>query len=306
MLNELRDELTIFDNVVTPRPFTIEALQQVLSFADSKHIDNFFDQPTLINMMQQADYEVTWITNQQTQTRRNTMLTTLSKMADKQVYLNNNRNQNAKQYDEAVLTPLQEALNSTAPKKMIVVHLLGTHRKYSYRYPESFQIFNSKDNTPNWISDDLLDEYNSYDNAILYNDMVVANIIQLLKAESGNNALIYLSDHGEEVFDTPDQLFTGRNELNPLPAMYTVPFIVWSNDEYKNNNPTENWKNYTNRPYSSADFIYTWATLTGISFEGIDNSRSLLSEQFIKHHRWIGDPNDEKSIKEYPFEKAST
>ncbi|HCS27448.1 MAG TPA: hypothetical protein DIW43_08330, partial [Spongiibacteraceae bacterium] len=104
-LNALNDELLVFSDVITARPYTIEALQQVLSFADQKDPERFFTEPTLINVMQQAGYQVTWITNQQTQTKRNTMLTTLSQMADRQVYLNNNRAQNAEAHDGAVLQP---------------------------------------------------------------------------------------------------------------------------------------------------------------------------------------------------------
>ena len=44
-----------------------------------------FEQPTLLNIMKKR-VKITWITNQQTQTRRNTMLTTLSQLADQQVY----------------------------------------------------------------------------------------------------------------------------------------------------------------------------------------------------------------------------
>jgi heptose-I-phosphate ethanolaminephosphotransferase len=38
-------------------------------------------------------------------TKRNTMLTTFSQQTDEQVYLNNQRNQNASQYDDVVLAP---------------------------------------------------------------------------------------------------------------------------------------------------------------------------------------------------------
>ena len=72
--------------------------------------------------MKQAGYEVTWITNQQTQTRRNTLLTTLSKMADNQVYLNNNRAQNASQFDGEVVEPFVSSLKKSEGRKMIIVH----------------------------------------------------------------------------------------------------------------------------------------------------------------------------------------
>lgn len=298
-LDALRDELFVFEDVVTPRPYTIEALQQVLSFADSKHPENFYLKPTLLNMMKQAGYEITWITNQQTQTRRNTMLTMLSQMADHQVYLNNSRSQNARQYDGAVIAPFIAALGTTARKKLIVIHLLGTHRQYSYRYPSEYDQFSSAKGAPPWINEAILEEYNSYDNSILYNDYVVSTIIDDLKKAQKNSLLVYLSDHGEEVYDTPSHLFSGRDETNPLPAMYTVPFMIWASPQYKIENKTGAWLNYEERPYSSADFIYTWADIAGIKFKGMDQSRSILSEHFTVYPRWIGSPDKPKSLQDY-------
>ncbi len=92
-------------------------------------------------MMKQAGYKTFWITNQQTMTKRNTMLTTFSEQADEQVYLNNNRNQNAAQYDGDVIEPFNKALSDPAQRKLIVVHLLGTHMSYQYRYPPTFDKF---------------------------------------------------------------------------------------------------------------------------------------------------------------------
>ena len=91
-LDKLKDQLAVFDNVITPRPYTIEALQQVLTFADEEHPDLYLSTPSLVSMMKQAGYKTFWITNQQTMTKRNTMLTTFSEQADEQVYLNNKRN----------------------------------------------------------------------------------------------------------------------------------------------------------------------------------------------------------------------
>lgn len=99
----------MFDNVVTPRPYTIEALQQVLTFADEQNPDAYLSTPSIVNVMKQAGYKTYWITNQQTLTKRNTMLTTFSKQADEQFYLNNNRNQNARQYDDDVFEPFSRS-----------------------------------------------------------------------------------------------------------------------------------------------------------------------------------------------------
>ncbi|WP_164171799.1 sulfatase-like hydrolase/transferase, partial [Stenotrophomonas maltophilia] len=83
-------------------------------------------------------YKTFWITNQQTMTKRNTMLTTFAQQTDAQFYLNNQRSQNASQLDGAVLAPFAKVLDDPAPKKFIVVHLLGTHMNYKYRYPADY------------------------------------------------------------------------------------------------------------------------------------------------------------------------
>ncbi|MGG7125769.1 sulfatase-like hydrolase/transferase, partial [Salmonella enterica] len=75
--------LTVFNNVETSRPYTIEMLQQALTFADEKNPDWYLTKPSLMYMMKQAGYKTFWITNQQTMTAPNTMLTVFSKQTDK-------------------------------------------------------------------------------------------------------------------------------------------------------------------------------------------------------------------------------
>lgn len=290
-LDALKKELLVFDNVYSPRPYTIETLEQVLTFADQKNPDLYLTQPTLINLMKQAGYKIFWITNQQTQTKRNTMLTTFSKQADEQVYLNNNRSQNSSQYDEIVLKPFKKILQDPARKKFIVVHLLGTHRGYHYRFPEKFSFFKSSEDVPRWVDDDQVKVYNDYDNAVLYNDYVVSNLINIFKDNNKHGLLAYFSDHGEEVYDNPDKLFTGRNEGAPTSPMYTIPFIVWRSDSWKRINKITNKKKIVHRAYSTSDFIYTWSELAGIDFSDFDASRSLVGQGYEPHPIWIGNPD---------------
>ena len=115
-----------------------------------------------------------------------------------------------------MLKPFQEVLNDPAPKKLIIVHLLGTHIKYKYRYPENQGKFDGNtDHVPPGLSAEELESYNDYDNANLYNDHVVASLIKDFKAADPNGFLVYFSDHGEEVYDTPPHKTQGRNEDNP-------------------------------------------------------------------------------------------
>ncbi|WP_282358678.1 phosphoethanolamine transferase CptA [Pseudomonas sp. PS01303] len=292
-LDKLKDQLAVFDNVITPRPYTIEALQQVLTFADEENPDLYLSTPSLVSMMKQAGYKTFWITNQQTMTKRNTMLTTFSEQADEQVYLNNNRNQNAAQYDGDVIEPFNKALTDPAPRKLIVVHLLGTHMSYQYRYPPSFDKFQDRTGVPAGVRDDQVPTYNSYDNAVLYNDFVVSSLIKDYAKSDPNGFLLYLSDHGEDVFDSVGHTTLGRNENKPTAPMYTIPFMAWASPKWRENH---NW-NFAadlDRPYSSSHLIHTWADLAGLSSDELDRSKSLVSDSFKPRPLLIGNPYEKQ------------
>ncbi|CAH6660966.1 MULTISPECIES: phosphoethanolamine transferase CptA [Pseudocitrobacter] len=291
--------LTVFNDVVTSRPYTIEILQQALTFANEKNPDLYLTKPSLMNMMKQAGYKTFWITNQQTMTERNTMLTVFSKQTDKQFYMNQQRTQSAREYDTNVLDPFKEVMADPAPKKLIIVHLLGTHIKYEYRYPEKWGKFDGKtDNLPAGLSQEQQDEYNAYDNANLYNDHVVASLIKEYKATDPNGFLLYFSDHGEEVYDTPPHNIQGRNELAPTRHMYTVPFMLWTSDKWQAAHPRD-FSQDVNRKYSSSELIHTWSDLAGLSYDGYDATRSITSPQFTPMTRWIGNPYKKNGLKDY-------
>jgi heptose-I-phosphate ethanolaminephosphotransferase len=292
-LDKLKDQLAVFDNVITPRPYTIEALQQVLTFADEENPELYLSTPSLVAMMKQAGYKTFWITNQQTMTKRNTMLTTFSEQADEQVYLNNNRNQNAAQYDGDVIEPFNKALADAAPRKLIVVHLLGTHMSYQYRYPATFDTFKDRNGVPAGVRDDQLPTYNSYDNAVRYNDFVVSSLIKDFAKSDPNGFLLYLSDHGEDVFDSPGHGTLGRNESKPTAPMYTIPFMAWASPKWRE---THDWNFAADlgRPYSSSHLIHTWADLAGLSFDELDRSKSVVSDSFKARPLLIGNPYEQQ------------
>lgn len=291
--------LTVFNDVVTSRPYTIEILQQALTFANEQHPDLYLTKPSLMNMMKQAGYKTFWITNQQTMTERNTMLTVFSEQTDKQFYMNQQRTQSAREYDTNVLAPFKEVMADPAPKKFIVVHLLGTHIKYKYRYPENWGKFDGKmDTVPSNLSDDQREDYNDYDNANRYNDHVVASLINSYRATDPNGFLLYFSDHGEEVYDTPPHQTQGRNEGNPTRHMYTIPFLLWTSDKWQSAHPRD-FSQDVDRKYSSAELIHTWSDLAGLSYDGYDPTRSVTSPQFKETTRWIGDPYKPATLKSY-------
>ncbi|AOR60170.1 phosphoethanolamine transferase CptA [Pectobacterium parmentieri] len=297
-LHKTDPNLIVFNDVVTSRPYTIEILQQSLTFADEQNPDLYLSKPSMMNMMKQAGYKTFWITNQQTMTKRNTMLTVFSQQTDKQFYLNNQRTQSVRQYDDVVLSPFQEVLADPASKKFIVVHLLGTHMNYKYRYPDDFDKFNGRDGTPTGLTDGEVEVYNHYDNAELYNDYIVDTLIKTFEKSKPNGFLVYFSDHGEDVYETPPHNVLGRNEAAPTRAMYTIPFMVWMSPEWRKSHTTD-YSKYVDRKYSNAHLIHTWSDLSGLSYNIFEPEKSVVNPDFKEAERWIGNPYDKKGLRTF-------
>lgn len=289
-LSTLQNELKVFKQVFASRPNTIESLEQVLTFANQQHPDWYKTKPSIMAMMKQAGYKTYWVTNQQTLTARNTMLTTFAKQADEQVFLNTSRQQNAYSYDEKVLAPYADMLNRQDEKKLIVVHLLGAHMKYAYRYPESFDYYHDAKGLPAGLSEAQIATINAYDNAIRYNDTIVFKLIQQLKQQNQHSLLFYFSDHGDDVYDSAPHDFQGRNEGRPTYAMYAIPFVVWH---------SSNWFNahllhapgIFNRQYDNADFIHTFSELLGLQYDGYLPHESIVNTHFMDDPILVGNPH---------------
>jgi heptose-I-phosphate ethanolaminephosphotransferase len=298
-LKSMGKALSIFQDVVSPRPFTIEALSEALTFSNQTEHIPIQETHNVISLMKSAGFKTFWLTNQQTISSRNILLTVFSQMADAQVYLNQNLQQNSKSLDSRLLAPLKTALADPADKKLIVVHLLGTHAQYQFRYPESYDVFKGTFASNPYMNLSAKNRrlYNSYDNAVLFNDTVVYDLISTFKQSNPYGALVYFSDHGEEVFDVEN--WHGRNEDRPTRAMHTVPFLLWGSARWKQNHHAGDFEHYLLRPYSLEHFLHTWCDLVALQISDFKPSRSILNAAFKPQTRWIGDPGRPKTLQPY-------
>ena len=131
--------------------------------------------------------------------------------------------------DEALLESSRSLLRDAAGNLVLVLHQLGNHGPaYFRRYPDAFRRF-----TPTCDDEDLSkcsreQIANSYDNALLYTDHVLARSIDLLQelAPRYDTALLYVSDHGESLGE--NGLYLHGLPYSIAPAEQTrVPMVMW-------------------------------------------------------------------------------
>jgi heptose-I-phosphate ethanolaminephosphotransferase len=183
-------------------------------------------------------------------------------------------------HDEVLLEKLSDKLKFR-DRKVIFLHLIGTHYDYSKRYPDDFSKFNSENNSKQNV---IID---TYDNAVLYNDYIVSEVIKLVSKTSQKSAVIYFSDHGEEVYDTVD--YFGHFDDKPTPAMYEIPFLVYLSKDYIK---PKDFVIDTSRKYMLDDFPHSLSHLIGIEGDLLETNRSIFSTKFDERKRVIRDSLD--------------
>lgn len=243
-LSQMSD-LVWFSNVRSAFAQTNPSLSYLLTSASSVDKTLLPEQaPSLIDVAKQLGYETWWLANQELTKSLPRMI---AESADHYIYC---PGITGEQYDEVVFPYFEAALSSQSKRKLIVVHLLGSHLKYSLRYPESFNHFKGQSGIVGYkrnLSASQIQTINEYDNSILYTDYVVAELVERLKKHPViNKSCVYVADHGEEVYATRN--FKGHEPENPTEPMLEVPMFFWSD---------LNMSKRINFPLVSDDEIYS-------------------------------------------------
>lgn len=140
---------------------------------------------------------------------------------------------------------------------LIVLHQMGNHGpEYYRRYPKEFEKFKPMCMTGE-LKDCTQEEVdNSYDNAILYTDYFLANVIQYLKKYDGQRetAMLYVSDHGESLGEHGFYLHAAPYAIAPKEQTH-VPAIMWMGQHF--DYQLAQLKPYENYPLSHDDVFCT-------------------------------------------------
>lgn len=186
-------------------------------------------------------------------------------------------------YDDKLLPLIDEELTQIAgsgsEKNFFVIHLMGTHVEYSKRYPAEFAKFSAQDEEGlsklAGISEQQNKIRSEYDNAVLYNDFVVDGIIK--RFENKNAIVIYISDHGQEVFDSIN--FRGHSEGdNQTKTMLEIPMIIWVSGEFRASYPEicRRIAASVNKPFVTDEMIHVILSIMNIETKEYDALKGLL------------------------------
>ncbi|MGH8125567.1 MAG: sulfatase-like hydrolase/transferase [Rhodanobacteraceae bacterium] len=272
---------------ITTWPESIAAIPMILTRRKPDMAWNApWHEASILRAMAEAGYETYWISNQQAIGEFDSPVSMYAYEAGHVKWLNHASWTAPGSYDGDLIQPLKDALHASDHDLFIVLHMMGSHVKYDYRYPKSFQHWKPTQVSPPGEGTRIERVRNSYDNSILYTDHVLAEVINVLKSSGAVTALWFESDHGELIpTATCDKEGHG---VGTVPE-YEIPALFWYSDAYVHDFPQRvaNLRAHADKRTLSADTFESLIDVAGITFPTHDESWSLFSRQWHYHTRWV-------------------
>ena len=287
-LNAIRSELEVALDACSSRGMTMPQLKEMLTFATRDDARPLFTSPSLLQLMKAAEFKIFWLSNQQMVGSLDNWSAVFSKPADVRIFTDRRGDFEGASHDEKLLPLLRNALADPARRKFIVLHLIGTHHGYDLRYPSEFARFGDmgadEAASPLNIGEFRTARYNQYDNAVLYNDYIMSEIIELVKRAAGTS-LTYLSDHGEAL---GERGIVGHFDSVMPRQVYEIPLLFSLSESKKSElrDRLEVFRRNLTKPFQTDSLIHTLLDLYGVGHEAWRPERSLFNAQYKSGQRF--------------------
>lgn len=285
-----RSSLVFYGNVLSQSNTTHKSVPLIMSPVSVETFnDSIYYTKGILSAFNQAGYNTAFISNQ---SRNHSFIDFFAREAQVMEFLNDD---GMHHYDMELLPRLKDFIeNSSAAKLFVVLHTYGSHFNYTDRYTPDFEVF-MPDNKTSANRDNRPQLINSYDNTIRYTDAVLDSVISTVESLECPAALVYLSDHGEDIFDDNRDRFL---HASPVPTYYQihVPMILWTSREFDALYPDKSdlARKHARFNVASNDVAYhTLLDLAGVKTSDVDYSKSLVNASYRDlPRRYLNDYNE--------------
>jgi len=323
-LDERRDELIVFDDIISTHSHTVPSLLDAFSFQQRHTRLEPYQVEDILSLANRAGYATHWLSNQNPVGVWDNPIAALARQAGRAVFHSSGggRVMARDVFDGEMLPSLDAVLRDADSRRLIFIHMMAAHGPYCrvlpaqnrsadgglFELPANAALFGEyrPERTLGRPEKErrYVERINCYDSAIRYVDQVLGEIFQRLDQSPRPALLVFFADHGEAPL-----LGTGHESRKHSHFHVEIPFILWANDAFRSAY-AERWTSYArNRkaPGSLIDLSFTLVDLAQITGVPETKRRSLVSpvyEEFPRAtlHGRVG--YDEWSVSSDPVEKA--
>lgn len=286
----LRDDIMFFSHALSESNTTHKSVPMILSYLDSETFgDSIYNTKGIFTAFREAGFSTAFLSNQR---RNRSFIEFFGDEADVVEYVSDT---SGPQLDGALLPRLQSLLNGhTHGKLMVVLHTYGSHFNYKERYEADDEYFTPASQSEATIEnrDQLI---NAYDNTIRYTDAFVDSVISTVEALDCPAAVLYLSDHGEDIFDDSRHRFLHASPTPTFTQLH-VPLLIWTSPRHRElyASLTDQARKHMNAEVSStASAFPTMLQLAGVDSPFLDRTHALTDSIYRKAPRsYVTDHNE--------------
>ena len=297
---EQSGNLIAFSDVVSPGAKTNDVLKYVLNFGnyESEKQRPWSANLDIVNLARLANYETFWISNQERYGQWAVASGASAQMTDHSDFTNQIPvYKYAYSLDEVMLPSIKNfksgvkrsplarkdessaaEVNGTQKKdKFFILHLMGSHPSYEFRYPKSFAKFSAEQISREPLDEGQKKELAHYLNTVAYNDFIVSEIYKIFAND--NTLIVYFSDHAQSLYQYRGKLIHGGINRFTL----EIPLIFMASDKFKEQN-ADLWARIAaakDRPFLNDDLIHAIAEILEMTeLPEYDPSRSVINADF--------------------------
>lgn len=287
--------LYVFNNVTSAFGATNLAMKNTFSVNSLAAKEHWADYPLFMYLFRKAGFDVYFWDNQISDTKSTYTFSVNSFLYNPAFRQNIYTQTNDKgfRYDDQLISDFASKAKSSNTVNLTIFHLWGQHVEAEQRYPHT-KIFSrfTKDSIRNhasYMTEVKKQKVAEYDNATLYNDHVIEHIINLYR--NRNTAIVYFSDHGEEVYDYRDNL--GRRKPDPdkveqwKKCIFDVPFMIWCSPKYQKLHPEimRDIDKSLNKRFTTDNVAQVMFHLAGLHTSYYKADRDLISNSYMVQKR---------------------
>ena len=297
---EQSGNLIAFSDVVSPGAKTNDVLKYVLNFGnyESEKQRPWSANLDIVNLARLANYETFWISNQERYGQWAVASGASAQMTDHSDFTNQIPvYKYAYSLDEVMLPSIKNfksgakksplarkdessaaEVNGTQKKdKFFILHLMGSHPSYEFRYPKSFAKFSAADISHEPLDEGQKKELAHYLNTVAYNDFIVSEIYKIFADD--NTLIVYFSDHAQSLYQYRGKLIHGGINRFTL----EIPLIFMASDKFKEQN-ADLWARIAaakDRPFLNDDLIHAIAEILEMTeLPEFEPARSVINADF--------------------------
>ena len=273
-----RNDFIVYNTIYASYPVTAYSLADIFFPRDLQQENKFVG---LIPFFKNAGFKTFWLSNQFRLGENDNIVGLIARTADEYIFINNadtyRKDFNTVPLDENLLPYYEHALNDPAPKKVIFVHLFGSHFPFNRRYPQhmTFSI-NEEAFLPLPHAKSNQDKKNvlDYEKSLIYTNKVLESLFIPLEQKNEASYFLYFSDHGTD----PVQSFHRKDKSA---SVLEVPFILWVSPKYKQLNQTfvTGLESGIDKQYKMDRLFHSVADLSRLSHPLIKKQASLFSPE---------------------------